>query len=253
MTTKALVIGGGIGGLSTTLALQRAGLEAHVVEGANGLREIGAGVMIWANAVKALDQLGLSDSLHRITSPLHVMQTRTIDGRVLQTIPLSKANEKLGYDSVGFHRRELLQLLADAVDPASVHVGARFVRFEQDGTTLAAFLADGREVEGSLLIGADGIFSTVRQQLFPDLDPRYAGYVVWRGVAHLTPGHGWPPHSVVRTMGARNTSALPSCRRAATSGTGLATSPSVNPKRGRPESHPRAALRRVAQPHTGAC
>jgi 2-polyprenyl-6-methoxyphenol hydroxylase-like FAD-dependent oxidoreductase len=129
------------------------------------------------------------------------MQTRTTDGRVLQTIPLSKANEKLGYDSVGFHRRELLQLLADAVDPASVHVGARLVRFEQDGTTVAAFFDDGREVEGSLLIGADGIFSTVRRQLFPDLDPRYAGYVVWRGVTHLTPRRGWPPHSVVRTMG----------------------------------------------------
>jgi 2-polyprenyl-6-methoxyphenol hydroxylase-like FAD-dependent oxidoreductase len=95
MTTKALVIGGGIGGLSTTLALQRAGLEAHVVEGANGLREIGAGVMIWANAVKALDHLGLSDSLHRITSPLHVMQTRTIDGRVLQTIPYPKPTRNL--------------------------------------------------------------------------------------------------------------------------------------------------------------
>jgi FAD-dependent urate hydroxylase len=201
MTTKALVIGGGIGGLSTALALQRRGLEAHVFEGADGLREIGAGVMIWANAVKALDHMGLSDSLRQITSPLHAMQTRTTGGRVLQTIPLSKTNEKLGYDSVGFHRRELLQLLADAVDPASLHVGARLARFEQNGTTVAAFFDDGRAAEGNLLIAADGIFSTVRRQLFSGLDPHYAGYVVWRGVANLTPQHDWPPHSVVRTMG----------------------------------------------------
>lgn len=201
MARKALVIGGGIGGLTAAIALRRAGIEAHVFERAPQLREIGAGLTVWPNGSKVLARIRLRDAMSRITSPLDVIETRLIDGKVLQRIPISKLNRRLGHASVGFHRKELLQLLADASPDRCVHTGAEFQSLEQRSHGVVATLADGRVIRGDVLIGADGIFSAVRKDLFPDEDPDYAGYVCWRGVAELEPPPGWPPNSSVRTMG----------------------------------------------------
>jgi FAD-dependent urate hydroxylase len=176
---RALIIGGGIGGLSAGIALSRAGIEARVFEQADELTE----------------------GIARCTSPLEVMQTRTPSGRLLAEVDVSALNSKLGYDSVGVHRGEFLQLLLSAIPDASISTGARLERFEEADDRCVAWFADGHRETGDVLIGADGIFSTVRTQLFPEAGASYAGYVCWRGVTHFDPPTGWPPNSSVRTLG----------------------------------------------------
>jgi FAD-dependent urate hydroxylase len=198
---RALVIGGGIGGLSAAIALSRAGIEAHVFERADELTEIGAGLTLWSNATKLLDYFGLADGVARCTSPLEVVQTRIPSGKLLAEVDLSRVSRKLGYDSVGVHRGELLQVLLDAIPEASIHPGARLERFEETDDRCVAFFADGHRETGDVLIGADGIFSTIRTQLFPRSEASYAGYVCWRGITHFDPPNGWPRNSSVRTLG----------------------------------------------------
>lgn len=198
---KVLVIGGGIGGLSTAIALLQEGVEAHVFERADALREIGAGVTIWSNASKALAHLGLGDAARRATLAIDVVQTRNTAGKVLQESRLSEISAKFGHPSVGFHRAELLQLLASTLPERLVHTGATFQRLEDSGNEVTAFFTNGENHSGDLLVGADGIFSSVRAQLLPSTRPSYAGYVCWRGVTELDPPPGWPSNSSVRSQG----------------------------------------------------
>jgi 2-polyprenyl-6-methoxyphenol hydroxylase-like FAD-dependent oxidoreductase len=110
-------------------------------------------------------------------------------------------NAEIGHDSVGMHRIDLLQLLADAVPDDCVHLNSDFRYFDQDQDGVTATFADGHSVAGDLLIGADGVFSSVRGRLCPGRRPSYAGYVCWRGVAEFDPGDEWPVDASVRTMG----------------------------------------------------
>lgn len=170
--TTAVVIGGGIGGLATAIALRRAGLQAHVYEQAPALTEIGAGLSLWANATKALTQLGLGDHLISITTPLEVLESRTPDGRVLHHVALGEVDRKFGYFCAAMHRGELFQLLLDEVPPSNVVTNHRFRRLSRSGDRPVACFENGLEVTADLLIGADGLFSNVRHELAAGAAPR---------------------------------------------------------------------------------
>jgi 2-polyprenyl-6-methoxyphenol hydroxylase-like FAD-dependent oxidoreductase len=177
---KALIIGGGIGGLAAALALRRAGLDGVVFEQAPALRESGAGLTLWSNATRALDKFGLTKALHGVSTPIERGEIRDWTGRTLAGVSLGDLGRKLGGPILGVHRADLLGLLAEAVGPADVRLAARFVNFEQDEHGVTAVFADGPRERGDLLIGADGIHSQVRACLLGD-PQRYAGYVGWRG------------------------------------------------------------------------
>jgi 2-polyprenyl-6-methoxyphenol hydroxylase-like FAD-dependent oxidoreductase len=189
---KALIIGGGIGGLAAAIALRRAGLAVRALEQAAALREAGAGLTLWSNAMRALDRLGLTAPLLAAGTVLERGEIRAASGRLLAATPLGDLGRRMGAPIVGIHRADLLTILAAAVDPADVRLNARFERFEQDGGGITAHFADGPPERGDLLIGADGIHSRARQLLVGD-PQRYAGYVGWRGAtpfshADLSPG-----------------------------------------------------------------
>jgi 2-polyprenyl-6-methoxyphenol hydroxylase-like FAD-dependent oxidoreductase len=179
---KALIIGGGIGGLAAALALRRAGLDVRVFEQAPALRESGAGLTLWSNATQALDAFGLTKALDAVSTPIERGEIRSWTGRTLAAVSLGDLGRKLGGPILGIHRADLLNLLAAAIAPADVRLSARFVGLEQDGRGVTAAFADGRREHGNLLVGADGIHSQVRACLLGDL-LRYAGYVGWRGAA----------------------------------------------------------------------
>jgi 2-polyprenyl-6-methoxyphenol hydroxylase-like FAD-dependent oxidoreductase len=197
----AVVIGGGIGGLTTAVALRRAGLQAHVYEQAPALTEIGAGLSLWANATKALTQLGLGDRLRSITSPLETLESRTPDGRVLHHVALGPVDRKLGHFSAAMHRGELFQLLLNDVPPTDVFSNRRFRALSRDGDRPVASFEDGLEVTADLLVGADGLFSDVRSELAAGATPRFAGYATWRGIAEVDKPDRWPARALVRTVG----------------------------------------------------
>lgn len=195
---KAIVIGGGIGGLTAAIALHKAGIEAHVYERAFALREIGAGMSVWANAIHALDELGLADAIRRhFLSELHP-GLRTWRGTVLSAAASNELTKRFAVPIAVMHRADLLAVLASQVPPQHLHLDHECTGFVQDATGVTAQFANGERARGDMLIGADGLHSVVRAQLFGDHPARYAGYTAWRAVvqvAHprIVPCESWGP------------------------------------------------------------
>jgi 2-polyprenyl-6-methoxyphenol hydroxylase-like FAD-dependent oxidoreductase len=177
-----LIAGGGIGGLATAIALRTAGMEVFVCEKQPELRESGAGLTLWPNAVHALRRLGLGSRLEHVGVPLQRSDISWRNGKLLATALMDDYVGRYGAPAVGIHRAQLLSLLADALGRRHVRLEARLKRFEErDGRVFAQL--QGTEIEVDLLVGADGIHSTVRTLLLGSEPPRHSGYFAWRGIA----------------------------------------------------------------------
>jgi 2-polyprenyl-6-methoxyphenol hydroxylase-like FAD-dependent oxidoreductase len=197
---KAIIIGSGIGGLATAIALKRVGWEVEVLERARELGEVGAGLSLWKNALAALDRLGLLESLRALGVEGQTGGFRTPSGEILFEMREGTTDSATGTASRGIilllHRAELLDVLHRAAGPDLVRLGANCIGLDQDAATVTARFDDGRVARGDLLIGADGLKSVVRSCLFGSQPPRYGGYTAWRAVtrfeqSRLTPGETW--------------------------------------------------------------
>src|SRR5436309_4989046 len=187
------IIGGGIGGLATASALQRQGIQVTVFERNPELREIGAGLTLWANGVQVLRHLGLADALTTVSARLTHFECWSWRGKRLGSVRLDTLERRVGAPSLGIHRADLLRLLAGAVDRGSIHLHAHCVGFRSEQGAIISHFADGQQQQTDLLVGADGLYSMIREQLLGKQPPRYSGYTCWRGAAlfeeqHVSPG-----------------------------------------------------------------
>jgi 2-polyprenyl-6-methoxyphenol hydroxylase-like FAD-dependent oxidoreductase len=190
---NVVIVGGGIGGLAAAAFLQRAGIEAHVFEQASELTEIGAGLVLAPNAVRLLRRLGLHERLARVAVRLQTgwQFRRWEDGRVLFSQQMGDRCEALyGEAAWTIHRADLVALLAEAVDPSTVHLGARFAGLDVAPDRVTARFDGHPAVTGRLLVGADGIRSAVRPWVSGADRPRNAGVSAWRV---LVPAEQAPP------------------------------------------------------------
>src|SRR3954469_11225870 len=128
MRDRVLIVGGGIGGLAAARAPPRGGVEGPVFERAPELKEVGAGLSLWSNAVKALGRLGLADAVVARGSVIERAQTLTADGRLLSEGPLGAIGRKAGAPSIVVHRADVQQVLASAA--GVIHLGAACVGIE---------------------------------------------------------------------------------------------------------------------------
>jgi FAD-dependent urate hydroxylase len=183
---RVIVIGGGIGGLCTAVGLHRAGQNVTVYERSPVFSVVGAGLTLWANAVKAFRKLGIDDDglggTHFQTSEIC-----SANGTVLYHSEMKTLAQKLGAPSIAVHRADLHRVLLSAL-PAEVVQSKKCVGFEQNTKGVTVFFSDGSVERTDLLVGADGINSAVRKVLFPNVTLRYAGYTAWRGVVSLRGG-----------------------------------------------------------------
>jgi salicylate hydroxylase len=181
----ALVIGAGIGGMAAALALRRAGLDVSLFEQTIAQREVGAGIQISPNASRLLGRYGLGDAMaHVAVRPSAIVFRRWQDGRVLGREELGDAIERqYGAPYYHFHRADLINLLAEAFGRGNIVLGRRLVDIEQDESGVTAHFGDGTSARGDLLIGADGIHSRTREQLFGEEKPRFSGQIAYRGLA----------------------------------------------------------------------
>jgi len=183
---KAIVVGGGIGGLSAAVALRRVGVEAVVFERAAELREVGTGISLWANAMRALRGLGLEGAVRALGTEEIGGTVRAADGAVISKIPAEVLERRFGANVV-LTRPNLLAVLLAALEENGepVRLGFECTGFGQDGAGVAATFAGGHEERGDFLVGADGLHSGIRSRLLGDGPPRYAGFTAWRGLAEL--------------------------------------------------------------------
>jgi FAD-dependent urate hydroxylase len=179
---RAIIIGGGIGGLCAAISLRSLGLEVAVYEQAEELRAVGAGLTIWANAIKALRKLGVADRVIEAGARIERGELRTSKGRVLSRTRTGELEQRFGEPTVAIHRAELHEILLDALPPDIVRLSAECLGFEEDEDSVAVTFASGETDRAHLLVGADGIHSVIRGQLFPGVKLRYSGYTTWRGV-----------------------------------------------------------------------
>ncbi|MEU1780098.1 MULTISPECIES: FAD-dependent monooxygenase [Streptomyces] len=193
---RALVVGAGPAGLATAALLRRAGLEVVLLERAPDVGVAGTALTLWPNAFSALAVLGADGPVRARSAPAAGLAMRTARGATLLSLPAGVLDARCGGNGRALPRAALLRALHDLQPPDAIRFGARCVGVRQDGPAVAARLADGTEVEGDLLIGADGIRSRVRAALFGAPgdtgggDLRYLGHAVARGVAaYACPGH----------------------------------------------------------------
>jgi 2-polyprenyl-6-methoxyphenol hydroxylase-like FAD-dependent oxidoreductase len=182
---RAIVIGAGIGGLSAANAVRRAGIDVAVFERMPELKEVGSGLTLWVNAMRGLAKFDAEAPIRARGAEVHSIENRRADGHAYKTLPIAKIAEKYGTHSVSIHRGELQSGLAELLPDGVVHVNSQCTGFEQDATGVTVRFADGREERADVLIGADGIGSIVRTQLFGKPEPRYSGYTCWRSAVHI--------------------------------------------------------------------
>jgi len=184
---KIIIAGAGIGGLIAGLALLEKGFDVTILEQAQALKEIGAGVQLSPNATRVLYRLGVGDVLEELAcEPLGKRVRLWNTG---QTWPLfdlgTHSRELYGYPYFTVHRADLHQALAACVlakSPDAIRLGEKVVSVEQRDGMAQIYTANGGFYEADLLIGADGVHSRVRHALFGPDEPQFSGVMAWRGV-----------------------------------------------------------------------
>ena len=181
------IIGGGVVGLTGAIALREAGLEATVYDRVEDVAaaQIGAGLGLAFNATRVLRRLGLLDGLARVGSRLERFEFRSWNGKLLSTWGVPE-----GDDQFGVTRKSLHELLVDALPPDAIVCGKTCVGYEQDDSSATALFDDGTSVHSDVLVGADGLRSTIRAQGLGEEQPRYADFSVTRC---LVPADGDDP------------------------------------------------------------
>jgi salicylate hydroxylase len=175
---KIVIAGAGIGGLTAAACLIQEGYNVRVYEQAPTLGEIGAGIQCSANAVKVLHYLGLADQLAKVSVRPKAFEFRLFDsGEVLHKVPLAEIHEKNhGAPYYHIHRSDIHKILADRVlelDPNAIKLNSTAVGFEEDEHSISLNLADGSKIKGDILIGADGIKSSIRAQIGGETPPDF--------------------------------------------------------------------------------
>jgi 2-polyprenyl-6-methoxyphenol hydroxylase-like FAD-dependent oxidoreductase len=173
-----IVVGAGIAGLSAAIALRKAGNEVVVLEQAPRIDPVGAGITLFANALRALDRLGVGEAVAAQGAAATRSAILTWEGRELTRVPTD-----LLEGTIALHRSDLQAELAAAAGEVRLGVEVTFVEQRDDAVVAAA--ADGGEERGDLLVGADGLSSVVRRAV-ADVPIRYAGYTAWRGVSSVS-------------------------------------------------------------------
>lgn len=184
--TDIIIVGAGIGGLAAALALQRRGFSVAVYERATEVREIGAGLIVTANARRALRDLDVDDRLVERSSCVPLIRTcnyRT--GELVREVRNDDLAKRYGLASLQVHRGDLHEILASAVtanDPHALHPAHEFKSLEQDGSGVSVRFANGNRHRAQAVIGADGNASAVRSFLFPGEAPKFNGQVAYRAL-----------------------------------------------------------------------
>jgi salicylate hydroxylase len=182
-----LIAGGGIGGLTVALGLAQKGIRSILLEKAAVLGEIGAGIQLGPNAFHAFDYLGVGEAARGMA--VYIDQLRLMDARTAEEITHVDLREafraRFGNPYAVVHRGDLHGVFLKACQAHSLielRVSSEVVGYDQDGASVTAHLASGERVSGSLLIGADGLWSNVRKQMIGDGPPRVSGHTTYRSV-----------------------------------------------------------------------
>lgn len=185
MPRRIVVVGAGIAGLATAVALQRRGVEVTLVEERDDASS-GAGISIWPNALAALDEIALGDAVRDAGGPVTAGAIRWRDGTWLRHAHPDRMVKALGEPLVVVRRAALTDILDAALKPDTARLSQAATGIAETAAGVRVELADGTDVEADGMVGADGTFSVTARHLNGPLPHTYSGYTAWRGVADVT-------------------------------------------------------------------
>lgn len=204
---KVLIVGGGIGGLASGVALALRGWQVSVLEQAPALSEIGAGLQISPNGWKVMQALGVTERLQTsLFEPQAIEMRLGRSGRSVFRLPMKGyAKARWGAPFIHMHRADLVAALEArllGLQSDAIETGCRVLSYAQDSATVTLTLADGRTRAGDIVIGADGLHSVIRAQMLGPDKPRFTGNVAWRAVVPVAAlGNYAPPPSACVWVG----------------------------------------------------
>lgn len=178
--TEFAIIGGGVAGLTAAIGLSQLGREFKVFEQAKELKGIGAGFGLAANAMQALDLMGLKHDIEKLgfyTNSYHILDQK---GQVLLAPDTQKLSEQYNQDNFTIHRADLHLYLLSQLQTEDVLLAKKAIKFESHSEFIEIYFEDGTLIRAKYLLIADGVKSPLRQQLLPNATPRYSGYTCWR-------------------------------------------------------------------------
>ncbi|WP_298512124.1 FAD-dependent monooxygenase [uncultured Kordia sp.] len=183
---EVTIIGAGIGGLTTALALEKKGIKVSIYEQAKTIKPLGAGIMLASNAMQVYRNLGIEELLIANAAPLHAMNITNKDLKAFSKIDLQYFKHTYDLQSISIHRGKLQQILLDHLKTTNIYLDHQLKNLtKKKGGYLIEF-ENGKTLQSSLLLGADGIHSQVRKVLFPESQIRTTNQVCWRGMANFT-------------------------------------------------------------------
>ncbi|WGV27953.1 FAD-dependent oxidoreductase [Halotia branconii] len=184
---KVAIIGAGLGGLAVAIALRKQGIDTQVYEKAHSLRPVGAGLTLFPNGLNSLEAIapGIVDSLKHAASQTRVTNFKKNTGEMIAQNSITLM-EKYGQPMLNIRWSRLQEILAAALPNDVIHLNHRCIGFEQLDSGVEVSFDNGKIVQADLLIGADGIHSTIRQKLIGDGYPHYAGRLSWRAVVQYS-------------------------------------------------------------------
>ena len=191
------IIGAGMGGLTTGIALKKFGHHVTIYEQTEQILPVGAAISLWSNGVKCLNYLGLTDKIAKLGGQMdNLAYVDGLTGDVMTQFSLFPLIEEVGQRPYPVSRAELQNMLMDEFGREDIHLGKKMTSLNDDGQKVTIKFSDTSEIQADLLIGADGTHSITRAYVLGEqVERRYAGYVNWNGLVNiaedLAPADQW--------------------------------------------------------------
>lgn len=182
------IIGAGMGGLTTGIALKKFGHRVTIYEQTEQILPVGAAISLWSNGVKCLNYLGLTDQVARLGGQMdHLAYVDGLTGDVMTQFSLYPLIEEVGQRPYPVSRAELQNMLMDEFGRQDIKLGKKMLSLAEHNDRVTVRFADGTEIQTELLVGADGTHSLTRAYVLGDqVERRYAGYVNWNGLVEIS-------------------------------------------------------------------
>ena len=184
MTETINIIGAGIGGLTTALILKQRGLNINIFESSAEIKPVGAGIILANNAMQVFQKLGIQANIENAGNKISFMKITDSQLKSLSVVSLSEYEQKYNVSNIAIHRGELQKILANEIGFDNINLSKRLSKIEKAELFKLTF-EDNSTFESRLVIGADGIKSVVRNQLFEKGTLRYPNQICWRGICEI--------------------------------------------------------------------
>lgn len=176
------IIGAGIGGLTTAIALEKKGIKSRIFEQAEKIEPVGAGIILASNAMQVYEKLGLRKEIEKNGNPISSMNITKSNLKPLTKVDLTYFEQKYKTKNIAIHRGRLQQILIDKLISTELFLNHKLASVKESENDYYLNFKNGKQIKSSIIFGADGLNSTVRKHLFSDNEIRRANQICWRGV-----------------------------------------------------------------------